>query len=81
MTSNIFLLALGQAIRSRRKAVGLSQDAFAEKTSLHRTYIGGIERGERNISVENLLRIATGLNVRLSVLIAEAEDNVEKGIP
>lgn len=52
---------LGQVIRARHMQLGLSQEAFAEKCALHRTYMGSVERGERNISLENILKIAEAL--------------------
>ena len=64
---------LGEVIRSRRSKSGLSQEAFADVVGLHRTYIGAIERGERNVSLFNLERLAAALGVKLSLLIAEAE--------
>jgi transcriptional regulator with XRE-family HTH domain len=51
-------LALGRNLRRLRRERGLSQEAFAEKTGIHRTYIGGIERGERNVTLETVERIA-----------------------
>jgi transcriptional regulator with XRE-family HTH domain len=65
--------ALGRAIRSAREARGLSQEALAERCGLHRTYVGGIERGERNPSYTNILRIAEALGERPSRLLAAAE--------
>ncbi len=62
------LIQLGQRIRMFRKQKGMSQEELAEATGLHRTYIGGVERGERNISVINLSYIAKALEVSLSVL-------------
>ncbi|HTU77884.1 MAG TPA: helix-turn-helix transcriptional regulator [Solirubrobacteraceae bacterium] len=62
-------IALGQAVRQLRRARGISQEAFAASCGLHRTYIGGIERGERNVSFANLLRIADALDVRASELL------------
>ena len=62
---------LGQAIRARRLALKLSQEKLAEKAHLHWTYIGGIERGERNVSLLNILRIARALNVTPSDLLKE----------
>jgi len=69
-------IALGAAIRDLRKQNGLSQDAFAELVGLHRTYVGGVERGERNLSLDNLERISTSLSVPLSELIFRAETSV-----
>jgi len=60
-------------MRARREALGHSQESFAEQISLHRNYYGSVERGERNVSLLNLEKIATGLNMPLSVLIQEAE--------
>ena len=68
------LHALGLAVRARREALALSQEALAERAGLHRTYIGGIERGERNLSFNNLVAVAGALGVGASQLVAEAED-------
>jgi transcriptional regulator with XRE-family HTH domain len=73
--------ALGQAVRQLRRAGGLSQEAFAASCRLHRTYIGGIERGERNVSFANLLRIADALDVRPSVLLERYEDCLREMAP
>jgi transcriptional regulator with XRE-family HTH domain len=62
------LLLLGKRIRELRKAKGLSQEAFADQCGLDRTYVGGIERGERNVAVLNLTRIAESLGVSISEL-------------
>lgn len=63
---------LGKIIRARRKAIGLPQDAFADKVGVHRTYIGSVERGERNVSLENILRIAKALGLKAAKLFEEA---------
>lgn len=54
---------LAQNIRARRAERGWSQEAFADVVGLDRTYIGGIERCERNVSVDNIERIAKGFGV------------------
>ena len=59
----------GDAIRCRRKRLGLSQEEVSERAGLHRTYIGDIERGERNVSLENIYRIAQALRTRVSTLL------------
>jgi transcriptional regulator with XRE-family HTH domain len=65
--------AFGNAIREIRKRHGISQAALAEECSLDRTYISGIERGQRNPSLTNILKIAAALSTRLSDLFARAE--------
>ncbi len=70
------LHALGLTVRARREALELSQEALGERADLHRTYVGGIERGERNVTFKNLEAIARALNVRASQLVAEAEEIV-----
>jgi transcriptional regulator with XRE-family HTH domain len=50
-------------VRRLRKDAGLSQEAFADLCGLHRTYIGSIERAERNVSIDNVARIAAALSV------------------
>jgi transcriptional regulator with XRE-family HTH domain len=62
------LLEMGKRIRKLRLDRGWSQEGFAEHVGLDRTYIGGIERGERNVTVLNLLRIAAALNVEVGDL-------------
>jgi transcriptional regulator with XRE-family HTH domain len=68
------LASLGLALRRRRVALGLSQEQFAEKAGLHRTYVGSVERGERNVSFVNLVRVATALGLRASELLASTEE-------
>ena len=54
---------LGRNLRAYREARGLSQEAFAEQLGVHRTYMGGIERGERNLTLRSLERIADFLEL------------------
>ena len=61
---------LGKDVRQRRNSLGLSQEALAERAGLHWTYIGGIERGERNVSLINIVRIARALEVTPAKLMA-----------
>jgi len=56
-------------LRTARLASGLSQEALADLSGLHRTYVGSVERGERNISIDNMECLADALGVRLSTLI------------
>lgn len=65
--------AFGEAIRQMRGELGLSQEALAEACDLDRTYISGIERGSRNPSLTNILKIAAALNARPSDLLARTE--------
>lgn len=64
-----YLIKLGANIRKFRKQKHLTQEDLSELSFLHRTYIGGIERGERNVSIENLLRIASALEVDCCELV------------
>ncbi|MHC6202530.1 helix-turn-helix domain-containing protein [Breznakiellaceae bacterium SP9] len=67
---------VGSNIKKYRKTLTMSQEELADKAGLHRTYIGGIERGERNITLDSLQVIANALNVAPALLIAE-EDTVQ----
>lgn len=60
---------LGSNIRQLRMQQGLSQEKLAERADLHRTYIGAIERGERNVSLDNIIAIAHALGVSASQLL------------
>jgi transcriptional regulator with XRE-family HTH domain len=63
------LKRFGVRVRELRKRAGLSQEAFADHCELDRTYIGGIERGERNVSLRNIAVIAKGLGITVSELM------------
>ena len=62
------LKRFGIIVRNHRNAIGMSQEDLAEASGLHRTYIGMIERGEKNISIKNIEKIATGLGISISKL-------------
>lgn len=62
------LVRFGERVRELRKKAGLSQEQFAERCELDRTYIGGIERGERNVSLRNIAVLARALGVAISDL-------------
>jgi len=66
-------LAFGRALREARSRAGLSQEGLAHAAGLDRTYVSGIERGERNPSLTNLFKLAEALNTTLSALIERAE--------
>ena len=71
--TNVYRVAFGQRVHAARTAVGLSQEALAAKAGLHRTYIGSVERGERNISLDNIHALARALGVEPSDLLREDE--------
>lgn len=54
---------LGRNLRAHRSELGLSQEAFADVVGVHRTYMGGLERGERNVTLKSLERIAARLSL------------------
>lgn len=62
------LVWVGRRIRTLRQAKGFSQEGLAEKSGLHRTYIGGVERGLRNPSLKSLARLAKALGVGVGQL-------------
>ena len=66
--TNPALAQFGAHLRDLRQERGLSQERLAELAGLHRTYLGGIERGERNVSLINLVAIAKALDLSLSAL-------------
>lgn len=62
------LSLFGQRVRAVRKEKSLSQEALADRSELDRTYIGGVERGERNISLVNIEKIAIALEIEIKDL-------------
>jgi len=67
----------GLAIRARREELGISQELLAELANLHRTYIGSIERGERNVSLKNIIKLCSALKVKPSDLMKALDDQLE----
>jgi transcriptional regulator with XRE-family HTH domain len=67
-------LALGRALRELRVRRGLSQERLAQNSGMDRTYVGGIERGERNPAYANVRKLAAALEVPPSTLLARAEE-------
>lgn len=63
---------LARNMRKRRQILGWSQEELAEQASLHRTYIGAIEREERNVSIDNLDRIAHAFQVSTAELLSKS---------
>ena len=70
---NLLLKALGLRIRALRTEKGYSQEAFADKCGVHRTFMGTIERGESNLSFQNIHKVAATLGISLSVLFQDLE--------
>lgn len=70
--SNIVKI-VGQRIRNYRTAQGLSQEKLAELSGCHPTYIGQIERGEKNATIESVEKISSALNISLSVLFEKLD--------
>jgi len=61
----------GSAVRKRRHELSISQDGLAERAGLHRTYVADIERRIRNVSLKNVEKLASGLEISISSLFAE----------
>ena len=59
----------GENLRQHRQALGISQEDLAEKAGLHRTYIGSVERGERNVSIDNMERLASAVEATIQQLL------------
>ena len=68
-----FLQRLGDRVRERRQAMNLTQEALGEKCGLHRTFVGSVERGERNAAILSLRKIAKALRVTPDELLRESE--------
>lgn len=64
--------AFGDRVRELRRAAGMSQEGLAEATGLHRTYISSLERGQRNVGLENIHLLATALGVPVAQLFQDA---------
>lgn len=69
----LLMQQLGKAIRSRRKAAGHSQESFADKIGMHRTYYSAIERGEKNLQIDTLQRVCDGLAVRMCDVLKDVD--------
>ena len=72
---------LGRNLRAYRKAHDLSQENFAEIISIHQTYIGGVERGERNLTLRSLERMAGRIEIDPLELLRPSDDNGQAALP
>ena len=61
----------GSKLRQLREERGYSKELLAERAGLHRNYVGGVERGERNVALENIVKLAKALSVRPGELFAD----------
>ena len=68
MNNSDILTRFGKRVRELRKSQGYSQESFAAECGLDRTYLGGIERGERNVALRNIGAIANALGISISEL-------------
>ncbi|MEM3442252.1 MAG: helix-turn-helix transcriptional regulator [Candidatus Bathyarchaeia archaeon] len=78
MTNNNILTYFGSVIRTLRINKGFSQEQLAFKAGLHRTYIGFIERGEKNITLLNIKKLASALDCSISEIFLLMEEKYEK---
>ena len=68
--------AFGVAVREERKRLGISQEKLGELAGIHRTYVGMIERGEKNITLSNIFKVAKALGLNPSELLNLAEQEL-----
>ena len=73
---NKFRGEFGIAVRRRRHKLGLSQEDFADKADIHRTYVSSIELGKVDVGIGTAYKVANALGLPLSTLIKEAERNI-----
>lgn len=68
-----FLHQIGQALRSRREELGMTQEEAAQRLGMHRTYYSSIERGLKDVRIKTLRRICEKLDVRMRTVVGKAE--------
>ncbi len=71
MAKQSIAIQVGRALRARREAAGISQDQFADHIDMHRAYYAAIERGEKNVTLRTLKRVADGLRVPMSEILQD----------
>jgi len=69
--------AFGHAVREFRKGIGISQEELADRADIHRTYIGGIERGERNPTLTMIFRLAAALEISPRDLLEKSAEHLK----
>lgn len=67
------LQRFGSRVRAERERLGMSQEDLAGRAGMHRTYLGGVERGERNLGLLNVVRIARALGLPASTLLVDVD--------
>ncbi|MCW5234994.1 helix-turn-helix domain-containing protein [Verminephrobacter eiseniae] len=73
------LVAFGDAVRRRRKELGYSQEGFGDACGIDRSYMGGIERGEHNLALVNILKIVNALGIQPSDFFKDLDKLTKKG--
>ena len=68
--------AFGVTVREERKKLGISQEKFGELVGVHRTYVGMIERGEKNITLSNIVKVSRALGLTASELLSLTEERL-----
>ncbi len=76
MSESKIAKALGETVREQRRRQGLSQENFGELAGVHRTYVGMIERGEKNITLLNIVKMSKALGLTSSELLRLAEERL-----
>lgn len=78
LSPEVLQRALGEVVKRERTALGFSQEEFAAQIGLHRTYVGSIERGERNLTFRTLALIASSLDSTVSGLMLKVENAYQR---
>ena len=76
---NNIVTVIGQRIRNYRNSIGISQETLGERAGLHTSYIGQLERGEKNATLETLYKVSTALEIPLSKLFEKLEGETDEG--
>ena len=78
MDADKYIQILGQVIREKREKLGYSQESFAAEVGLHRTYIGQVERGEKNITIKNMLKISLALGEEPHKILSKIKPSIKQ---